>query len=209
MSRTYRTLLRLGLVNVVFWAMISNVTAQAPPDLSGSVTVTASSAAVGIGWSWGKGTLTLLNGKQSQYKGMMLPVTKTELNLVTLEAVSGAGGTSNTLLIGESIDGANYITARDVAFPWISSGFRVTFFCIPSSLQYVTWADFSSKHSGMMVNFAMGDGSVRSMRPMGRDEFSPEGGVFPHNPLTTAERAFWAMSGFADGDMTTADGVNK
>ena len=68
MSRTYRTLLRLGLVNVVFWAMISNVTAQAPPDLSGSVTVTASSAAVGIGWSWSKGTLTLLNGKQYHFK---------------------------------------------------------------------------------------------------------------------------------------------
>src|SRR5215831_12708447 len=68
MSRTYRTLLRLGLVNVVFWAMISNVTAQAPPDLSGSVTVTASSAAVGIGWSWGKGILTLLNGKQYHFK---------------------------------------------------------------------------------------------------------------------------------------------
>src|SRR5215813_14380707 len=68
MSRTYRTLLRLGLVNVVFWAMISNVTAQESANLSGNVTVTATSAAIGIGWSWGKGTLTLLNGKQYHFK---------------------------------------------------------------------------------------------------------------------------------------------
>jgi hypothetical protein len=68
MSRTYRTLLRLCLVSVVFWAMISNVTAQEQPNLSGTLTVTATSAAVGIGWSWGKGILTLLNGKQYHFK---------------------------------------------------------------------------------------------------------------------------------------------
>jgi hypothetical protein len=48
MSRTYRTLLRLCLVSVVFWAMISNVTAQEAPNLSGTVTMTATSAAVGV-----------------------------------------------------------------------------------------------------------------------------------------------------------------
>jgi hypothetical protein len=48
--------------------MISNVTAQPSPDLSGTVTVTATSAAVGVGWSWGKGTLTLLNGRQYNFK---------------------------------------------------------------------------------------------------------------------------------------------
>ena len=68
MSRTYRTLLRLCLVSVVFWAMISNVTAQEQPNLSGTVTVTATSAALGVGWSWGKGTLTLHNGKQYHFK---------------------------------------------------------------------------------------------------------------------------------------------
>ena len=71
--------------------------------------------------------------KLSQYKGIMLPVTKTELNLVSLGAVSVADGASNTLMIGESVAGANYITARDVGFPWITSGSRTTFSCIPSS----------------------------------------------------------------------------
>ena len=68
MSRMYRTLLRLCLVSVVFWAMISNVTAQEPPNHSGTVTVTATSAALGVGWSWGNGTLTLVNGKQYHFK---------------------------------------------------------------------------------------------------------------------------------------------
>jgi hypothetical protein len=68
MNRTYRTLVRLCLVSTLFWAMISNTTAQEPPNLSGTVTVTATSAAVGVGWSWGKGTLTLLNGKQYHFK---------------------------------------------------------------------------------------------------------------------------------------------
>ena len=94
----------------------------------------------------------------SQYKGMMLPVTKTEMNLVTLEAVSRSDGASTTLMIGESIAGANYITARDVGFPWITSGSRTTSSCIPNSLKDVTWAEFSSKHSGMTVNFVMETG---------------------------------------------------
>src|SRR5215510_2826653 len=68
MSRTYRILLGFCLVSVLSWAMISNVTAQPSPDLSGTVTVTATSAAVGVGWSWGKGTLTLLNGRQYHFK---------------------------------------------------------------------------------------------------------------------------------------------
>ena len=68
MSRTYRTLLRLGLVSAVFWGILSNATAQEPSNHSGTVTVTATSAALGVGWSWGKGSVTLLNGKQYHFK---------------------------------------------------------------------------------------------------------------------------------------------
>jgi hypothetical protein len=68
MSRTYRTLLGLCLVSVVFWGIMSHATAQQQPNHSGTVTVTATSAALGVGWSWGKGTLTLLNGKQHSFK---------------------------------------------------------------------------------------------------------------------------------------------
>jgi hypothetical protein len=90
MSRTYRTLLRLCLVNVVFWAMISNATAQEPANLSGTVTVTATSAAIGIGWSWGKGTLTLLNGKQYHFK-----VSGLDVVAVGFKQATGVGNVYN------------------------------------------------------------------------------------------------------------------
>jgi hypothetical protein len=68
MIPTYRTLVTLGIVSAVFWGLLRIATAQEPAQPSGTVTVTATSAAVGLGWSWGKGTLTLLNGKQYQFK---------------------------------------------------------------------------------------------------------------------------------------------
>jgi prepilin-type N-terminal cleavage/methylation domain-containing protein len=129
-----------------------------------------------------------------QYKGMMLPVTKTTSNLVTLEGVASADGTSNTIMLGESLGSTNG-GPRDVGFPWIVSGSRPTFWCIPDTRSNIRWFDWSSNHTGMIVNFVMGDGSVRSIRPTGRDVSSPNGGVFPHNPLAPIERAFWAASG--------------
>ena len=54
-----------------------------------------------------------------------------------------------------------------------------------------------------VVNFVVGDGSVRGVRPTGRN------GANPNNPLTLPERAFWAASGYMDGDNTRADGINN
>jgi hypothetical protein len=68
MSRTYRILLGLCLVSVVFWGIVRPANAQEPSNLSGTITLTATSAAVGVGWSWGRGTLTLLNGKQYAFR---------------------------------------------------------------------------------------------------------------------------------------------
>jgi hypothetical protein len=143
-----------------------------------------------------------------QYKGMMLTVTKTELNIVTLEAVSSADGTSNTLMVGESIGGSAPGSPSQIGFGWISSGSRPTFSCIPDSLRDVYWFDWSSMHAGMVVNFAMGDASVRGVRPTGREKVQNNSG-FPHNPLTAAEKAFWAISGYADGDTSQANGINE
>jgi prepilin-type N-terminal cleavage/methylation domain-containing protein len=141
-----------------------------------------------------------------QYKGMMLAVTKTELNLVTLEAVTGADGTSNTFMFGEMIGGPAIGASPEVGFAWITSGSKPSFSCIPESLRDVNCFDWSSGHAGMIVDFALGDCSVRSIRPPGRDKVQTDLG-FPHNPITTAERAFWAMSGFSDGDTTKAEGI--
>jgi prepilin-type N-terminal cleavage/methylation domain-containing protein/prepilin-type processing-associated H-X9-DG protein len=145
------------------------------------------------------GTLTgTWNGLQiSRYRGVMLQVTRTELNIVTPEAIANADGASNTLMIGE------YIAAKG-PHTWMGSGSRPTLYCIPESP--LDWGDWASRHAGRLVNFVMADGSVRAIPPTGRDAnsfFSR----YPHNPFTTAERAFWAISGYADGDTTRADAI--
>ena len=105
MSRTYRKLLSLCLVSVVFWAMISNVTAQEQPNLSGTVTVTATSAALGVGWSWGRGTLTLLNGKQYHFK-----VSGLDVVAVGFKQATGVGNVYNLSKV-KDIEGT-YVAAK-------------------------------------------------------------------------------------------------
>ena len=137
----------------------------------------------------------------------MLPITKAETNTLSLDAITTADGTSNTLMIGETLT-AGFNGPRIAALPWIASGSHPTLWCIPDSMADEVWYDWSSRHSGMMVNFAMGDGSVRAIKPTGRDAKSPFG-VYPHNPPTPMEQAFMAISGYADGDPAEADGVTN
>jgi prepilin-type N-terminal cleavage/methylation domain-containing protein/prepilin-type processing-associated H-X9-DG protein len=139
------------------------------------------------------------------YKGLMLNVTSsTQNNRLTLAGVTSGDGTANTLMFGETL-GSSFGTPRDVGYAWIGSGMDPTYWVIPTALQNVYWGDWSSKHSGMMVNFVMGDGSVRSVKSTGRDETVGA----PHNPLATPEQAFWAVSGFLDGDATKSDGITN
>ncbi len=148
-----------------------------------------------------------------RYKGVMLPVTKAQQNVLTLDALTAADGTSNTLMLGETLNSsfpsADTNNLRDMGITWMASGSNPTYFCIPTGLKDVIYGDWSSNHTGMVVNFVMGDGSVRPIRSTGRDELGGGLGGFPHNPLTTAERAFWSASGYPDGDTTTADGVTN
>jgi prepilin-type N-terminal cleavage/methylation domain-containing protein len=138
------------------------------------------------------------NGLQvERYKGIMLPVSKTKPNIFTLEGLANADGSSHTLMIGESLSRPIY---RPEGITWICSGTRPTLFGIPDSLTSVQTVDWSSKHSGMLISFVMGDGAVRALRPTGRISSATA-------TLTTSQRAFWAISGYADGDTTQADGI--
>ena len=139
---------------------------------------------------------------------MLPPITKSEPSIVALQAVSGADGTSNTIMVGESL-GSSYGTPRDIGFAWIASGSHPSFMCVPDSRPNVHWWDWSSNHAGGVVNFVMGDGSIRPIRPTGRDTTSPSGGSYPQSPLTASERAFWAISGYTDADATQADGITN
>ena len=142
----------------------------------------------------------------SQYKGMMLNVTSTQNDLVTLESVTSGDGTANTYMFGETLGLDFGVSPRDFGYMWIGSGVHPTIMGIPTSLTNTHWFDWSSNHSGNIVNFVMGDGSVRIVRNVGRDD--TQNPPSAHNPPTTEERAFIAASGYRDGDTTKADGVN-
>jgi prepilin-type N-terminal cleavage/methylation domain-containing protein/prepilin-type processing-associated H-X9-DG protein len=80
---------------------------------------------------------------------------------VTLENVSAADGASNTLLFGETLNGAATGT-RDFVSAWMGVGALPTGFGFPDN-DSVTWGQFSSLHLGV-VNFCFADGSVRPLR---------------------------------------------
>jgi len=166
---------------------------------------------LGVGGLWGnlKG-FTMGPFTISQYRGLMVNVTKTQNDVVTLEAATSADGTANTYLFGETL-GSTFAPPtnglRDVGYTWIGNGFFPTAGCMPTSLTTTQWHDWSSKHANMAVNFVIADGSVRVGRGLGRGEAARP--PPSHTPPTAAERAFIAGSGFADGDPTKVDGVNN
>jgi prepilin-type N-terminal cleavage/methylation domain-containing protein len=157
----------------------------------------------GMAGVWGDGTGTSRGLNRESYKGLFVNVSPTKKNLVSMDALATTDGASNTFLFGESLN-SSYGSPRDVGFTWASCGFLPSFWVIPGTPQELFWGDWSSNHTGI-VNFAFADGSIRPIRNTGRD---PSTGA-PHSPLTTAEQAFWALSGFADGDTTRADGITN
>jgi prepilin-type N-terminal cleavage/methylation domain-containing protein len=111
---------------------------------------------------------------------------------VTLGNVTGADGSSNTLLVGEALGRARNSTVAQ-GFSWIGAAALPTASGIPaapSSLHY------SSFHPGNLVQFAMADGAVRGLRggfgSCGGAAMSPECGTF------------LGMSGWRDGSVANA-----
>jgi prepilin-type N-terminal cleavage/methylation domain-containing protein len=105
------------------------------------------------------------------YPGMYTPGSKTRFGDVT-------DGVSNTLAFGETLGGNGRV--RDLAMSWFGSGSMPVAYGLQGP-ETSNWWNFSSKHTGGIVQFAMGDGSVRGLR------------------LGISSTALRALAGMADG----------
>jgi prepilin-type N-terminal cleavage/methylation domain-containing protein len=82
---------------------------------------------------------------------------------VTMSQATAADGLSNTFLFGESI-GDRETGTRNYAWAWAYAGTMPTgYSAIAAANDPNAWGGYGSKHTAV-VNFAMGDGSVRQVR---------------------------------------------
>ncbi len=114
---------------------------------------------------------------------------------ITLTGITD--GTSNTLLVGESLGGKFPGYPRDTSHSWLGSGVWPALYGMPESdtsdTAYLAW---SSNHTGV-VNFALVDGSVRSLRK----------GKSDTNGLGTSNYRFRQLAGYRDGRIDDTSSV--
>ncbi|MBP3959099.1 DUF1559 domain-containing protein [Gemmata sp. G18] len=145
-------------------------------DLTGTMAARQPGAGNYIGCAGGLGGyMGLANDSYRLYPGIYYVNSKTKLTDIS-------DGTSNTLAFGETL-GGNGIT-RDFHMAWFgASGMPVAWGLQDASSSQ--WYTFSSRHTGGIVLFSFGDGSVRGLR----------------KGISTA--AYRAIAGRADGYVLT------
>lgn len=93
-------------------------------------------------------------------------------------------GTSQTIAFGETLGGTNQ-GQRDYSICWIGGGAMPTAYGLPTPS---AWYTFGSQHTGGLVQFAFGDGSVRGVMSVG-----------PNNWASPAYANYIYASGMQDG----------
>jgi len=127
------------------------------------------------------------NANLRRYAGIFGNRTRTTITAIT-------DGTSNTLMFGEGITPDN----ASVQWTWAGVGGVPTLIGLRNAgTSGNTPFGYASRHTGI-VQFAMGDGSVRGLKP---------GATSTWNPASTDWWNLQRMAGMADGDVVDANSL--
>jgi len=99
---------------------------------------------------------------------------------LSLEQITAADGTANTLMYGETLGDSDYnaLNQGGYSLSWMGCGYFPTAWGLPTGAGSVdTWYCFSSRHSSV-VQFAMGDGAVRQIKKPYQDILGPGNTLF-------------------------------
>ncbi len=158
------------------------------------------------GPGWSDGTTYAASAGGANYR----PYTGIFTNRSQVRIETIGDGSSNTLMFGEGLGGANP-GPRDLQWSWMGSGSMATFQglrpCTASppppyngnNATECNWASFSSNHTGI-VQFCFGDGSVRGIRHGGSHQRD--------QPTSSAWWAFQALAGMNDRDLRGSELTN-
>ena len=109
-------------------------------------------------------------------------------------------GASNTLMFGEGLGGTNASGQETFTWRWVNVHPMPTRHGLKPDHRNNSWAQFGSKHTGI-VQFSMGDGSVRGVRPAGTSVSA--------GPVTADWFVYQAMAGMNDGDVFDGDQISR
>jgi len=132
----------------------------------------------------------------ARYRGIYYNRSRTTIVAIT-------DGTSNTLAFGEGLGRSVSVSAPDFAWSWIGVGSAPTKWGLVNGRtgsggsSHLVPLPFGSQHTGI-VQFAMGDGSIRGIRPGASGTRNPAPG-FP--AMTSDWAVLQQMSGAQDGDV--------
>ena len=143
-------------------------------DLTGAMATRQPGGTNYIGCAGGLGGyMGLANASYRLYPGIYYPNSKVKMTDIT-------DGTSNTLAFGEVLGGFSN-GQRQFHFSWMGASGMPVAWGLPSNFITSGWYQFSSKHTGGIIQFSFADGSVKGLS----------------NSISTA--TYRAIAGMADG----------